>query len=76
MPYITMTTLHDWNSHQLRVFRRYCRRFAVATTPDSMLRLGARYADKHAAERPLPRAHAAPARSGRAMRGEPEMTIR
>ena len=51
MSYVSMTTLRDWNSHQLRVFRRYCRRYGLALTPESTTWLGARYAAKHAAER-------------------------
>ena len=53
MAYHSMTTLRDWNSHQLRVFRRYCRRFGVALTVESTVRLGSRFAAKHAAERPM-----------------------
>ncbi len=53
MAYHSMTTLRDWNSHQLLVFRRYCRRFGVVLTVEFTMRLGTRYAAKHAAERPL-----------------------
>ena len=53
MSYVCMTRLRDWNSHQLRVFRRYCRRYGLALTPESTTSLGARFAAKHATERPL-----------------------
>jgi hypothetical protein len=56
-----MTTLNDWNSHQLRVFRRFCRLYGLALTAEFTARLGARYADKHAAERPAA-PHPAPTR--------------
>jgi hypothetical protein len=49
---LTMTTLSDWNSHQVHVLRRYCRRYGLAITPESTTRLAVRFADKHAAERP------------------------
>jgi NTE family protein len=47
-----MSALSHWNARQARVFRRHCRLYRVPPTPDLIVRLAARYAEKHARERP------------------------
>ncbi len=48
----TLSTLHDWNAHQVRVFRRYCRLYGVRSTPDLITPLARRFAAEHARRAP------------------------
>ena len=50
-----MKSLRDWNSGQVNLFRRYCRLYRLAFTPEILARLGDRYARKHATNRPARR---------------------
>jgi hypothetical protein len=46
-----MSALSEWNARQAHVFSRHCRRYRLAPTPDLIVRLATRYAEKHALER-------------------------
>jgi hypothetical protein len=49
---MTSSALRQWNARQMSVLQRYCRLHHVALTPDVVCTIAARYASKHAAERP------------------------